>query len=369
MTAPDIRYLEKMMKRAIVLARRGVGNTTPNPPVGCVIVRDGEIVGSGWHRKAGTPHAEVHALREAGEQARGADLFVTLEPCSHFGRTPPCADAVIAAGVGRVYAGTVDPNPRVAGMGIQKLRAAGITVRSGILESECRRLIGPFIRQMAAGLPLVTVKSALTLDGCTATATGDSKWITGEQARRHVHLLRAQHDALMVGVETVLADDPQLTCRLPRGARDPLRVVVDSRLRTPLDAQIFRVRSTATTLVATCEQDEERLTPYRELGAELMVCREADGRVDLADLLAKLGARGIQSLLVESGGVLAGALLRQELIDRLVLFYGAKLVGGVGRSPFAGSGVEKMSQAIPLQEMQFRRFGDDLMVSGYLRQW
>ncbi len=369
MTVPHSLYLEKMMNRAILLARKGVGKTTPNPPVGCVIVRDGEIVGSGWHKKAGTPHAEVHALGEAGELARGADLFVTLEPCSHFGKTPPCADALIAAGVGRVYAGIIDPNPRVAGQGIERLRSAGIPTFTGILEQECRRLIGPFMKQVLTGLPLVTVKSALTLDGKTATATGDSRWITGEEARRHVHKLRAEHDALMVGVETVLADDPQLTCRLPRSAGDPLRVVVDSRLRTPLDAQLFRLQSTAPTLIATIRQDAALLAPFRALGAELVFCREAGGRVDLADLLAQLGKRGIQSLLVESGGVLAGELLRQGLIDRLVLFYGAKLVGGEGRSPFAGSGAGKMSEAIRLREIKVRRFGDDLMVSGYLREW
>jgi len=367
MMNPTQAYLEKMMKRAIVLARRGIGRTSPNPPVGCVIVRDGEIVGTGWHRKAGTPHAEVHALREAGERARGADVFVTLEPCSHFGKTPPCAEALITAEVGRVYAGMVDPNPLVAGKGIQRLRSAGIPTFPGLMEQECRRLIGPFLRHVTTGLPLVTVKSALTLDGKTATAMGDSKWITGEAARRHVHQLRSESDALMVGVETVLADDPQLTCRLPRGGMDPLRIIVDSRLRTPLAAQVFRVESKATTLIASLEQDEGRFSAYRALGAELLSCREERGRVDLGHLLAQLGNRGVQSVLVESGGELAGALLRQGLIDRLVLFYGPRLVGGEGRSPFAGVGVERMSESIRVQEIKVRRFGDDVMVSGYLR--
>ena len=369
MINPNIVYLESMMGRAIALARRGIGKTAPNPPVGCVIVREGEIVGTGWHRQAGTPHAEIHALREAGDRARGADVFVTLEPCSHYGKTPPCADALIAAGVGRVYAGTVDPNPRVAGEGIERLRAAGIPTFPGLRELECRRIIGPFIRHVTTGLPLVTVKSALTLDGKTATATGDSKWVTGEGARRHVHRLRAEHDVIMVGAGTVLADDPQLTCRLPRGGRDPLRVIVDSGLRTPPDAQVFRVKSSATTVMATVMQEGERCAAYREQGADILICREEGGRVDLVDLLRQLGARGFQSLLVESGGELAGELLRQGLIDRLILFYGAKLVGGEGRSPFAGPGVDRMSQAIPLQELEVRRFGDDLMVAGYLRQW
>jgi diaminohydroxyphosphoribosylaminopyrimidine deaminase / 5-amino-6-(5-phosphoribosylamino)uracil reductase len=367
MINPAIVYLEKMMGRALTLARKGIGKTAPNPPVGCVIVNNGEIIGTGWHRKAGTPHAEVHALREAGERARGADVFVTLEPCSHFGKTPPCADALIAAGVGRVYAGMIDPNPLVAGQGIEKLRAAGIPTFPGLMEQECRRLIGPFLRQTTTGLPLVTVKSALTLDGKTATASGDSKWITGEAARRHVHRLRAEHDALMVGAGTVLADDPELTCRLPRGGRDPLRVILDSRLRLSPEARIFHLRSTASTLIATLEQDGARMAAYRERGVELITCRGSGGRIELADLLTRLGERGVQSVLVESGGELAGELLRQGLIDRLILFYGAKLVGGEGRSPFAGCGVEKMSQAIRLQEIEVRRFGEDLMVSGYLR--
>jgi diaminohydroxyphosphoribosylaminopyrimidine deaminase/5-amino-6-(5-phosphoribosylamino)uracil reductase len=367
MTNPNIQYLEKMMSRAMALARKGIGKTSPNPSVGCVIVRNGEIVGTGWHRKAGTPHAEVHALREAGALAQGADVFVTLEPCSHFGKTPPCADALIAAGVGRVYAGMVDPNPEVAGKGIEKLRAAGIPTFPGLMEPECRRIIGPFEKHITTGLPFVTVKSAMTLDGKTATASGDSQWITGEQARRHVHKLRAGHDALMVGVETVLADDPQLNCRLSRGGKDPLRVILDSSLRTPSDAQVFRVESSATTLIATVARDEERLSAFRTLGTEVLICKEENGRVDLADLLAHLGKRGVQSVLVESGGELAGALLRQGLIDRLILFYGAKLVGGEGRSPFAGVGVDKMSGAIRLQEIEVRRFGDDLMVSGFLR--
>ena len=367
MKNPNISYLEKMMGRAIALARKGIGKTAPNPPVGCVIVRDGEIIGTGWHRKAGTPHAEIHALREAGERAQGADVFVTLEPCSHFGKTPPCADALIAARVGRVYAGMADPNPEVAGKGIEKLRAVGIPTFPGLMEPECRRIIGPFVKHVTTGLPLVTVKSALTLDGKTATASGDSQWITGEQARRQVHKLRAEHDALMVGVETVRADDPQLTCRLPRVGKDPLRVIVDSHLRTPLGAQLFRLPSMATTLIATVAQDKERFAGYRALGAEVLICKEVNGRVDLADLLNHLGKRGVQSVLVESGGELSGALLRQGLIDRLILFYGAKLVGGEGRPPFAGTGVEKMSGAIRLQEIEVRRFGDDLMVSGYLR--
>lgn len=366
MINPDIVYLKKMMGCAMALARKGIGKTAPNPPVGCVIVKNGEIVGTGWHRKAGTPHAEIHALREAGDRARGAEVFVTLEPCSHFGRTPPCADALVEAGVGRVYAGTIDPNPQVGGKGIERLRAAGIMVSCGLREQECRRIIAPFVKYVTTGLPLVAVKSALTLDGRTATVSGDSKWITGEPARRHVHRLRAGHDAIMVGADTVIADDPQLTCHMLRGGRDPVRVVVDSRLRTPLDARIFRVQSRAGVIIATTLKDEELWSAYRGRGVEILLCRDAGGRVDLADLLARIGARGIQSLLVESGGKLAGALLFQRLIDRLILFYGPKLVGE-GHSPFAGAGVVNMSEAIRLQECTMRRFGDDFMVSGYLR--
>jgi len=353
------------MRRALTLARKGLGKTSPNPAVGCVLLRDGEVVGEGWHRKAGTPHAEVHALRAASERARGADVFVTLEPCSHHGRTPPCADALIAAGVARVFVGMQDPNPLVSGKGIAALRSAGIPVECGVLEKECRLLNLPFIKHVTTGLPFVILKSAMTLDGRTATVTGDSKWITSEKSRRYVHRLRAMVDAVMVGVGTVVADDPQLTCRMGVRGRDPLRVVVDSRLRTPPDAALFALDSPAKTLFATIAVESPHVTEFEDRGAEILRCREDAGRVDLADLLARLGSRGIQSVLLEGGRELAAAALRKGLIDKFMLFFAPKLLGGDGYGLFAGAGPALMAEAHALRDLAVRRFGTDILIEGY----
>jgi diaminohydroxyphosphoribosylaminopyrimidine deaminase / 5-amino-6-(5-phosphoribosylamino)uracil reductase len=355
---------EKMMRRALALARKGMGKTGPNPAVGCVIVNNGAVVGEGWHRKAGTPHAEVHALGQAGELARGADVYVTLEPCAHYGKTPPCAEALISAGVGRVFAGMVDPNPSVSGRGAAMLRAAGIEVVTGLLERECRLINEPFIKHVTTGMPFVILKCALTMDGKIATAAGDSRWITGEISRKYVHKLRGMVDAVMVGSGTVVADDPQLTCRLP-GGRDPLRVVVDSSLVTSPSARMFHLDSRAQSVVATVSDDPDRIAGLRAVGAEPLRCREDDGRVDLADMLRQLGSRGVQSVLLEGGGTLAGAALRAGLVDKVLFFYAAKVVGGDGPGPFAGEGVSVMEQALRLKNVTWRRFGDDLLVTAY----
>lgn len=353
----------KMMRLALSEARKGVGKTAPNPAVGCVIVKDGLVVGKGWHRKAGTPHAEVHALRAAGELAAGADVYVTLEPCSHFGKTPPCAKALIEARVARVFVAMVDPNPLVSGRGIRMLQDAGIEVEVGFLEAESRELNRPFIKWMQTRLPYVVLKSALTLDGKSATSTGDSRWVTGDLARREVHRLRGRLDAIMVGVGTVLKDDPLLTCRVP-GGKDPLRVVVDSTLRIPRHAALFNLKSPAQTVIATCCSDQARIDAVAAQGVEVMSCREKDGRVDLDDLLAKLGERGVQSILLEGGSHLAGAFLRGGLIDHCVLFLAPKLVGGGGLGLFAGEGVHLMADAIRLEDVKVRRVGIDLLVEG-----
>jgi diaminohydroxyphosphoribosylaminopyrimidine deaminase/5-amino-6-(5-phosphoribosylamino)uracil reductase len=359
---PDIH--EKFMKRAIALARRGVGRTAPNPAVGCVIVRNGVIVGEGWHKKAGEPHAEVEALLRAGAGARNGDVYVTLEPCAHYGKTPPCADALIAAGVKRVFAAMVDPNPKVSGRGVDALRAAGLQVTTGLLERESRLLNEPFIKHVTTGLPFVIMKSAMTLDGKTATASGDSRWISNEGSRRYVHRLRSIVDAVMVGGGTVNTDDPQLTSRIP-GGRDPIRVVVDSGLGIPLDSRLLHLRSPARTLIATLAGVSPKADKIRSYGAEIIPCREREGRVDLADLLAILGGRGVQSILLEGGGTLAGEALRLGLIDKFLLFYAPKLVGGDGRGLFAGQGVALMADAIPLHNLKLRKFGDDILLTGY----
>lgn len=352
------------MRHAISLARRGVGKTSPNPAVGAVVVRDGTMVGEGWHRRAGTPHAEIHALRQAGGLARGSDLYVTLEPCSHFGRTPPCADAVIAAGVARVYVGMVDPNPLVSGQGIERLRRAGITVETGLMEQECRLLNGPFIKHVTTGRPLVVLKSAMTLDGKTATTCGDSRWVTGEPARRMVHRLRATMDGVMVGVGTLLADDPELTVRLVKG-RTPLRIVVDSELRTPVTARILASGGGGGVLLATVSPDRARIAALTAAGAEVVVCVKSGDRVDLTDLLERLGARGIQSILLEGGETLAGEMLRQGLIDRFLFFVAPKLVGGEGKGIFAGSGAGLMQDAVPLRIDRVSRIGADILLEAY----
>ncbi|MHC1698416.1 MAG: bifunctional diaminohydroxyphosphoribosylaminopyrimidine deaminase/5-amino-6-(5-phosphoribosylamino)uracil reductase RibD [Geobacteraceae bacterium] len=355
----------KMMRRALVLARRGLGRTSPNPAVGCVIVRNGEIAGEGWHRKAGTSHAEVHALRQAGDKARGADVYVTLEPCSHHGRTPPCAEALIKAGVSRVYAAMTDPNPLVSGRGLALLRDAGITVECGILEPECRLLNEAFIKHVTTGLPFVILKSAMTLDGKTATANGDSKWITCEESRRYVHGLRAKVDAIMVGVGTVIADDPQLTCRMVRG-KDPQRIVVDSRLRVPPTASIFHLDSPAKTILATIDHEPAKIEALQRLGAEHLLCAETEGRVDLEDLLRRLGARGIQSILLEGGRELVGSALRKGLVDKFLLFYAPKIIAGDdGFGLCAGRGVALMRDALTLRNTSVRRFAEDFLVIGY----
>lgn len=354
------------MRRALRLARRGVGRTSPNPAVGCVIVKDGQIVGEGWHRKAGTAHAEVHALAQAGDLARGAEVYVTLEPCSHYGRTPPCADALIESKVSRVLIGMSDPNPLVSGKGIEKLRSAGINVQCGIMKRECIRLNEPFIKHVTSGMPFVTLKSAMTLDGKTATSIGESKWITNEMSRRYVHKLRAMVDAVMVGVGTVLADNPQLNCRLPGRAKDPLRIVVDSRLRTPPDSRVLSRDLSGNTIIATIEKDPARLSGLEKIGAKVLACAEKDGKVDLKDMLKRLGSCGIQSILLEGGRSLASTALHEGLIDKFLLFYAPKVLGGEdGFGLFSGKGVEKMECAVTLKNIAVRRFGEDIMVEAY----
>jgi diaminohydroxyphosphoribosylaminopyrimidine deaminase/5-amino-6-(5-phosphoribosylamino)uracil reductase len=332
--------------------------------VGCVIVREGTIVGEGWHRKAGTPHAEVHALRQAGARAAGADVYVTLEPCSHFGKTPPCADALIAARVGRVFVGMVDPNPRVCGEGIGKLRAAGIPVAVPLLEEQCRLLNEPFIKHVTTGLPFVVLKTAMTMDGKIATAAMDSKWVTSEKSRTYVHKLRGKLDAIMVGVGTVVKDDPLLTSRIP-GGKDPLRVIVDSRLRIPLNAKLLHGESQAKTVVATISSDAVAISRLTNLDAEVLTCQEEGNRVDLHSLMTALGTRGVQSVLLEGGAELAGEALRKGLVDKCLFFYAPKLIAGVGLGPFAGNGAAKMADALKLQGIRVTKFGADILVQGY----
>lgn len=355
------------MQQALDLARRGEGRTSPNPAVGAVIVVAGDVVGSGFHPKAGDPHAEIFALREAGVLACGADAYVTLEPCSHHGRTGPCCDALIVAGVARVFVGTQDPNPQVSGRGISRLRAAGIEVIVGICEQECRLLIAPFVKLITTGRPFVILKSASTLDGRMATSSGESQWITNEDSRNHVHQVRDRVDAIMVGVGTVLRDNPRLTTRLPEGGHDPLRIVVDSRLRTPLDAAIVHPDSLAKTLIVTtvqaCPNKIKALEQHPLV--EVVQLPSCECQVDLVALMDVLGGRDIQNVLVEGGAILNMSLFNAGLIDRVMVYFAPKLIGGDdGKGLFAGRGVTCLGDALQLKDIRSRRFGDDLLIEG-----
>jgi diaminohydroxyphosphoribosylaminopyrimidine deaminase / 5-amino-6-(5-phosphoribosylamino)uracil reductase len=351
---------ERFMRLALAEAARGAGRTSPNPAVGAVLVKGGRVVARGHHARAGGPHAEIVALRAAGARARGADLYTTLEPCDHQGRTPPCSLAIVEAGVRRVFAGSYDPNPLVNGRGVARLRAAGVPVVTGVLADECDALNAAWFTFITRRRPFVTLKLAATLDGKVATRSGDSRWVTGPEARAWVHRLRDRVDAVLVGRGTALADDPRLTARLPGGGgRDPLRVVLDTRLELPASLKLFRQRSPAPTLVAHAS------TRRRDLGprVELLRCKRGPGGVDLPDLLARLAARGVTHLLVEGGGAVAGALLSAGLVDRLALFLAPAVLGqGVGWSP--GRAPARMTEALRLDGLTVERLGDDLLLTG-----
>ncbi len=358
------------MLQALDLARTALGRTSPNPAVGAVIVRDGQVVGEGFHPKSGEPHAEIFALQQASGLARGADIYVTLEPCSHQGQTGPCADALAAAGIKRVFVGTIDPNPLVAGEGIKRLQAAGIEVQVGLCEAECLELITPFAWHIKHKMPYTVYKAAMTFDGQLATHTGDSRWVSGAESRQRVHILRDQVDAIMVGVETIFADDPQLTTRLPHVGRDPLRVVVDSRLRIPLGSQVVRQSSLAKTLIATTKQaPADIVTDLHKAGCEILVLPEVSGKVSLPDLWRELGRMNIQSLLLEGGRTLAAAALKAGLINRLQVYIAPKLLGGAGLSGlFAGKGCSLMKDALSLEGLNVEKVGDDLLLTAEVKR-
>ncbi len=361
MTLPDdLRW----MRRALALAARGWGRTSPNPMVGAVLVRKGQVVGEGYHRQVGGPHAEVWALRQAGARAKGAALYVTLEPCCHQGRTPPCTEALIAAGLRRVVAACLDPSPRVHGRGVRRLREAGIEVEVRLMEPEARRLNAAYFKHTTTGLPLVSLKAAMSLDGKIATAAGESKWITGEAARAASHRLRAGHDAVMVGVNSVLADDPQLTVRNARG-RTPLRVVVDSRARTPLTARLLTADKRPPVIAVTREAPAARRRRLEEAGAQVWLLPSKAGRVSLRALMRRLGKAGIQSVLVEGGGTLAASALEEGLVDRVYFFLAPRLIGGAkALTPVEGKGVERLARAWRIESLLVRRVGEDLLLTG-----
>jgi diaminohydroxyphosphoribosylaminopyrimidine deaminase/5-amino-6-(5-phosphoribosylamino)uracil reductase len=352
---------ERFMRLAIREAEKGLGRTSPNPAVGAVLVKAGRVVARGHHARAGGPHAEASALAAAGTRARGADLYTTLEPCDHHGRTPPCSAAILAAGVRRVFVGSRDPNPLVDGKGIARLTAGGVEVERDVLRDACDALNAHWFRYITAHRPFVTLKAAVTLDGKLATRTGDSRWVTGAEARALVHRLRDRVDAVLVGAGTARADDPRLTTRLPGGGgRDPIRVVLDTGLTLPGSLRLFRQRSAAPTIVAHAAKRVRELGPR----VELLKCRRGAGGVDLDDLLRRLGARGVTHLLVEGGAAVHGAFLRAGLVDRVALFVAPTLCGGDGRSWVGGAGVARMGDALRLRDLHVERIGADLLVTG-----
>jgi diaminohydroxyphosphoribosylaminopyrimidine deaminase/5-amino-6-(5-phosphoribosylamino)uracil reductase len=356
----------KWMRQALRLAERGRGRTSPNPPVGALVIRDGAIVGEGWHRGAGTPHAEIEALQAAAEAARGATLYVTLEPCTHQGRTPPCAPAVIASGVRRVVIGTLDPNPLIDGSGARALREAGIETEVGVLEGDAKRVIQAFAKHVRTGRPFLTAKAAISIDGRVAAADGSSRWITGPTARRDAHRLRAACDAIVVGVGTVAADDPQLTVRLRGYAqRQPLRVILDSSGRTPPTA---RALGAGALVAVTDKAPEEAREALRASGAEVREFPARDGRVDLAAVLGELGRRGMLEALIEGGPGVLGDAVEQGLVDRYVMYVAPKLIGEAGPGLVAGVVVPNIEQARELQFVSVRHAGADLRIEAYPRR-
>ena len=356
---------ERPMRLALRLACKALGRTSPNPAVGAIIVQRGRIVGEGYHRRAGAPHAEVEALRRAGARARGATLYTTLEPCNHTGRTPPCCDAILASGVARVVIGAVDPNPITNGRGIARLRREGLRVTTGVLAEESRRINEPFWKAMRTGLPLVIAKVGQSLDGKIATSAGQSRWITSASARRLGHRLRSRVDAVLVGVRTVLQDDPRLTARGVRSRPDrPFKVIVDSRLRIPATARCLSSGS-APALIATTVPPARVPRSLHRQGVEVLTLPARRGRVPLRRLCQQLVGRGVHSILIEGGGeVLAGAL-NERLVDRVVFFVAPLLIGGRGApGSVGGPGISRLNRAVRLREVTYSRVGSDLCVEG-----
>ncbi|MHC1718729.1 MAG: bifunctional diaminohydroxyphosphoribosylaminopyrimidine deaminase/5-amino-6-(5-phosphoribosylamino)uracil reductase RibD [Acidaminococcaceae bacterium] len=357
---------KRWMQRALDLAKKGTGLTSPNPLVGAVLVDDeGSVVGEGWHQKAGEPHAEVNALSQAGEKARGTTVYVTLEPCSHYGRTGPCCEALIAAGVKKVVVAIGDPNPKVAGNGIRRLQEEGIEVKVGVLAKEAAEVNEVFLHWMITNRPFVALKYAMTLDGKIATGTGDSKWITGEEARTRAHYLRSIYDAILVGKGTVLADDPSLTCRLVEG-KNPLRIVLDAKLEIPINAKVLSDGEAETIIVSGKDVLPERLAERTGLAnVEVLQVETTDGKVNLDTLLTTLSERKITSILVEGGGAVHGNFFDYGFVDRVYAFIAPRLIGGKeALSPVGGMGCLKIADGIKLERVETMSLGNDFLITG-----
>jgi diaminohydroxyphosphoribosylaminopyrimidine deaminase/5-amino-6-(5-phosphoribosylamino)uracil reductase len=354
------------MKRAFMLAEKGAGKTAPNPMVGAVIVKDGRIIGEGWHERYGQAHAEVNAIKTAKESVEGATVYVNLEPCCHYGKTPPCTELLINSRVKRVVIGSLDPNPLVAGKGAQRLRDAGIQVTEDVLQAESLRLNEVFFHFIRTGRPFVIVKSAVSLDGKIACATGESKWVTGETARADVQQLRSRYSSIMVGADTVIRDDPQLTCRLKEG-RNPRRIILDSSLRIPIESRVLTDQDRNPTLMACTERaSPEAIKRFESLGAHVLLCKSRNGRVDLQDLMEKLGAASVDSILLEGGGQLNEVAFAQGIVNKVVLYMAAKVFGGAEAKTFVeGIGIDHPDQAYPFRFDMVENIGDDLKITAY----
>lgn len=360
---------EKYMERAIELAWKGCGFVNPNPMVGAVIVKDGAIIGEGYHERYGGLHAERNALKNCTVSPRGAVLYVTLEPCCHYGKTPPCTEAILESGISKVVVGTQDPNPRMAGKSIRLLREKGISVDVGLMEDKCRELIRPFSKFIRTGVPYVLMKYAMTMDGKISAHTGNAKWITDKEARLHAQRQRLRCSAIMVGVNTVIEDDPLLTCRLENG-RDPVRVICDTRLRTPLSSKIVRSARETQTILAAVSPEAERRRLYEEQGVKILELPEKDGHVDLRALMSRLGREGIDSILLEGGSTLNWSAVRQGIVDEVHTYIAPKLLGGTdSKTPVGGTGFDSPGDALPLRVKRVSRIGEDwLMESEVLKE-
>jgi diaminohydroxyphosphoribosylaminopyrimidine deaminase/5-amino-6-(5-phosphoribosylamino)uracil reductase len=363
----DIKY----MKRAIGLAKKGIGNTNPNPLVGAIIVKDDRIIGEGYHEFYGGPHAEINAFKNATEDVKGATMYVTLEPCSHYGKTPPCAQEIAKRGISKVVIGMTDPNPIVAGEGIKILKDNGIEVIVGVLEDEVKRLNEIFIKYITTKIPFCIMKTAMTLDGKIATVTGDSKWISNEMSRKHVHLLRHRVSAIMVGIGTVVNDDPMLTTRLEGAhSKDPARIIVDTEARIPLDAKVLNLKSDEKTIIATTERaNKDKIKALEEKGALVILTPLKNGKVDLKYLMKTLGEKGIDSVLLEGGSTLNYSALNEGIVDKVITFISPKIIGGNdAKTPVGGEGKEFVKDAFFLKDIEVLRFDTDIMIEGYLRK-
>lgn len=360
-----LSYDEKYMRLAMQLAGNAIGRTSPNPLVGAVIVKDNRVVGCGWHRKAGTPHAEVHALNQAGELAQGADVYVTLEPCAHYGKTPPCAKALVEAKVKNVYGGLLDVNPKVAGKGFKILEDAGIHVEYGFLQDELRKQNEVFFKWIEHKKPFVVLKAAMTLDGKIATATGQSKWITNETSRAYGYKLRDIYDGIMVGINTVIEDNPMLTARVD-GGKNPIRIVVDSSLKIDINANVVQDKSAKTIIATTDKADKDKILKLQAQDVDVIVVdKDENDKVDIEKLLDILGQQNICSILVEGGATLSGSFVAKKLVDKVYFFIAPKIVGGKeAKTPVAGAGILNLQEALALKDIQIEKLEEDILIIG-----